>query len=126
MIGSGLTSKRVGFLTRGAGVESVDPATSLIFVNPLSVSKITSPVNVKVQLRATDSSAVSGVDVSLKAIEGSIAPDAGSSLTSTTNDKGIAEFTLVLPDLKQSKIQALFGPSQTPITNTVLIQVVSL
>ena len=126
MIGSGLTSKRVGFLTRGAGVESVDPTTSLIFVNPLSISTPTSPVKITVQLRSKNSSAVTGVDVSVKAIEGLIAPVQGSSLTSTTNDKGIAEFTVVLPDLKPSKIQALFGPSQTPVSNTVLIQVISL
>jgi hypothetical protein len=125
-VGSGLISQPVRFFTRGAGVESVDPATSLIFATPLSVTNSKTPVDVKVFLRDKNTVAVSGVDVRLVSTSGTIADANEKGAMAVTDKNGLATFSIFLSDLKPATLKALFGPQETPIAKTITIQVLSL
>lgn len=126
LVGSGLVSRQVRFMSRGAGVESVDQTNSLIFADPLSVSSGKTPVSVKVFLRDKNALAVSGVDVKLTAVKGTIAPFEGGNIQATTNENGMAVFSVILPELTQTTIGVVFGPQETPLSKNITIQVVSL
>lgn len=125
LIGSGLISRQVRFLSRGAGVELVDPSSSLIFANPLSVSNSKMPVSVRVFLRDKNAIAVSGIDVKLTATKGAIVPVEGGSLQAVTNESGLATFSVVLPELSPTTLGVVFGPEETLLSKTVTIQIVS-
>lgn len=126
LVGSGLVSRQVRFLSRGAGVESVDTSNSLVFANPLSVGNSKTPVLVKVFLRDKNSIAVSGVDVKLTSVRGAIAPSEGGSIQATTNENGMAVFSVILPELTQTTIGVVFGPQETSLSKNITIQIVSL
>ena len=126
LVGSGLVSRQVRFLSRGAGVESVDQTNSLIFADPLSVGSGKTPVLVKVFLRDKNALAVSGVDVKLTSVKGTIAPSEGGNIQATTNENGMVVFSVILPELTQTTIGVVFGPQETPLSKNITIQIVSL